>query len=405
MLPRRSRQVFISVAFGLIATIVAGCAAGGFHPEDGVKADAGMSSGAAARDEQMAQASAQQFEAKTPMWNDPLLETYLTEITQRIVAVAKPRPFRYRIRVVRDPSVNAFTPGGGLVYVHAGLLARLENEAQLAMILAHEIAHVTEGHVLKGSQTAHGIQLLAQVAALAGSATGVLKGEALQTVYGYVVHAAVNGHGRSLESEADAVGLDYLIKAGYDPREAPRTFELLLKEYGDPAPIQHFFYNDHPTNVARIERTSQLVKTQYADQLAHRHLIVNTEEFQRRTREVVIAVGRLDYAQKRFNTAAAMFEKALRVAADDPVPSYYLAKIALETSSGTDAVDRAMAYLLNAIRADATYAPAYRELGLAHYRKGDRPKAIAALERYLALDPRAKDAHRINTAIQELKRY
>ncbi len=405
MRPRRSRQIFISVAFCLIATVVAGCAAGGFRPGDSVQADVGLSNADAAREEQMALASAQRIEAKTPLWHDPLLEAYLTEITQRIVAVAKPRPYRYRIRVVRDASVNAFTPGAGLVYVHAGLLARMENEAQLAMILAHEIAHVTEGHVLKGAQAAQGIQLLAQVAAVAGAATGILKGEALQTVYGYVVNAAVNGHGRSQESEADAVGLDYLVKAGYDPREAPRTFARLLQEHGDPAPIQHFLYSDHPTNVARLERTSELVRSQYADQLANRPLTVNTEEFSRRTREVVIAVGRLNYAQKRFNTAAAMFEKALRVSADDPVPSYYLAKIALETGSGSDTTDRAIAYLRHAIRADATYAQAYRELGLAHYRKGDRPQAIAALERYLALEPRAKDAPRITTAIQELKRY
>jgi predicted Zn-dependent protease len=119
----------------------------------------------------------------------------------------------------------------------------------------------------------------------------------------------------------------------------------------------------------------------------------------------VVAVGRLDYEQKRFHTAAAMFEKALRVAADDPVPAYYLAKIALETGSGPDTADQAIAHLQHAIRGDATFAPAYQELGLAHYRKGDRPQAIAALERYLALDPRAKDAPRINTAIQDLERY
>ena len=405
MRPHCSRQVLISVAFGLLAAIVAGCATGGFRPGESVRADVGISSADAAREEQMALASAERIEAKTPLWNDPLLEAYLTEVTQRLVASAKPRPYRYRVRVVRDPSINAFTPGGGLVYVHAGLLARMENEAQLAMILAHEIAHVTEGHVLKGAQAAQGIQLLAQVVAVAGAATGMLPREVLQTAYGYAVNAAVNGHGRSQESEADAVGLDYLVNAGYDPREAPRTFERLLQEYGDPAPLQHFFYSDHPTNVARIERTSALVKTQYADHLANRTLIVNTEEFARRTRELVIAVGRLDYEQKRFNTAAAMFEKALRVAADDPVPAYYLAKIALETASGPDTADRAIAHLRSAIRADATYAPAYRELGLAYYRKGDRPQAITALERYLALDPKGKDAQRINTAIQDLKRY
>ena len=157
--------------------------------------------------------------------------------------------------------------------------------------------------------------------------------------------------------------------------------------------------------MARIERTSQLVKTQYADHLADRPLTVNTEGFARRTRELVVAVGRLDYEQKRFHTAAAMFEKALRVTADDPVSFYFLAKIALETASGPDTADRAIAHLQNAIRADATYAPAYRELGLAHYRQGDRPQAIAALERYLALDPRAKDTPRIHGAIRDLRRY
>jgi hypothetical protein len=99
--------------FGLLATIVAGYATGGFHAGDGVPTDAGMSSGAAAREEQMAQASAQRTEAKTPMWNDPCPETYLTEITQRLVAVAKPRPYRYRMRAIKEASINAFTPGGG----------------------------------------------------------------------------------------------------------------------------------------------------------------------------------------------------------------------------------------------------------------------------------------------------
>jgi beta-barrel assembly-enhancing protease len=180
------------------------------------------------------------------MWNDPRLETSLTQITQRIVAVAKPRPFRDRIRVVREPRLNAFTPGGGLI-LHAGLLARRENEAQLAMILANEVAHVTEGHVLKGAKAAQGIQLLAQVAAAAGAATGILRREALQTVYGYVVKAAVNGHGRSQEHEADAVGLDDLVQAGDDPREAPGTFARLLQEYSDPAPLQHLFYSRSPS--------------------------------------------------------------------------------------------------------------------------------------------------------------
>ena len=93
---------------------------------------------------------------------------------QKLVAVARPRPFPYRVRVVSDPGVNAFTFGGGLLYVHAGLIARMENEAQLAMVLAHEIAHVTEGHVVKGIQSAYNKQLLGSAAVVAGASTGVL---------------------------------------------------------------------------------------------------------------------------------------------------------------------------------------------------------------------------------------
>ena len=109
-------------------------------------------------EERMAQAQAQKFDAQNRMWPEPLLEQYMTGLVQKLVAVARPRPFPYRVRVVSDPGVNAFTFGGGLLYVHAGLIARMENEAQLAMVLAHEIAHVTEGHVVKGIQSAYNTQ-------------------------------------------------------------------------------------------------------------------------------------------------------------------------------------------------------------------------------------------------------
>jgi hypothetical protein len=93
--------------FSLLAIIVAGCATGGFHPGDGGTTDAGISSADAAREEQMAQALCAADRGQHPMWNDPRLETSLTQITQRIVTVTKPRPFRHRIRVVREPSLNA----------------------------------------------------------------------------------------------------------------------------------------------------------------------------------------------------------------------------------------------------------------------------------------------------------
>ncbi|HVR44564.1 MAG TPA: M48 family metalloprotease [Thermoanaerobaculia bacterium] len=353
----------------------------------------------------MAQAQAQKFDAENEMWPEPLLETYLTGLVQKLVAVAKPRPFPYRVRVVSDPTLNAFTFGGGLLYVHAGLIARMENEAQLAMVLGHEIAHVTERHVTKGIEKAYTTQLLLGAAVTAGASTGIIPtGPALDIAYGTTMNAAINGHGRNQEREADTLGIQYMVKAGYDPREAPITFELLLMEYGDQSRAANFFYGSHPKNVERYETLSKLAKGKYAKDVKEKRLIVNTEEFKRVTRSVVIATGRLDYEQARFSTAQAMFEKAVRAWQDDPVPHYYLGKIALETGVG-DGVDRALKHLEDAIKADAQYAPAYRELGLAQYRKGDRPSAIASLEHYLTLEPKAEDAKQIKSTIQELKRF
>ena len=353
----------------------------------------------------MAQAQAAKFDAEHKMWPEPLLETYMTGLVQKLSAVTKPRPFPYRVRVVSDPSLNAFTFGGGLLYIHAGLIARLENEAQLAMVLGHEMAHVTERHVTKGIESAYTTQLVVGGAVAAGASTGIIPtGQMLDVAYKSTMNAAINGHGRNQEREADTIGIDYMVKAGYDPREAPITFELLLKEYGDQGRITNFFYGSHPNNVERFETLSKLAAGKYAKDVKEKKLAVNTEEFKRVTRSVVIATGRLDYEQTRFSTAQAMFEKAVRSWQDDPVPHYYLGKIALETGAG-DGVDRALKHLGDAIKADAAYAPAYRDLGLAQFRKGDRPAAIISLERYLTLEPKAEDAKQIASTIAELKRF
>ena len=84
-----------------------------------------------ADEEKMARANAQKFEASNKMWADPLLDAYLNGLMQKVLAVAHPRPFQYTIRVVSDGSINAFTFGGGALYIHAGLLARRKQGAQV----------------------------------------------------------------------------------------------------------------------------------------------------------------------------------------------------------------------------------------------------------------------------------
>ncbi len=272
---------------------------------------------------EIARQNAAQFDAGASFVDDPRLDAYLNAIVQRLAAHAEPRPFEYRLKVVSDAAVNAFTFGGGFLYVNAGLLARMENEAQVAMVLGHEIAHAAESHVTEGMKADAGINLLGQLAGQAAAASGRIDGEVLAKTYEYSMSAAINGHGRGQESEADELGLEYMFEAGYDPREASGTFEALLKEYGDASKREAFFYSSHPRNEERMARADAWAEANAA-RFEAAQLTVNTEEFQQVTHALVVAMGKLDYDNDRFDSARAMFTKAAADGVVDPEPQRYL---------------------------------------------------------------------------------
>jgi predicted Zn-dependent protease len=272
---------------------------------------------------EIARNNAAQFDAQSSFIDDARLDAYLNGIVQRLAAHAVPRPFEYRIKVVGDSSVNAFTFGGGFLYVNAGLLARMENEAQVAMVLGHEIAHAAESHVVEGMKADAGINLAGQLAGQAAAASGRVNGEVLAKTYEYSMNAAVNGHGRGQESEADELGIEYMAKAGYDAREASGTFAALLKEYGDESKVDSFFYSNHPRNEERMARADAWAEAN-ATRFASAEPLVNTKEFQQATHDIVVAMGKLDYENGRFESARAMFTKAAVDGVDDPEPRRYL---------------------------------------------------------------------------------
>ena len=272
---------------------------------------------------EIARGNAAQFDAQASFIDDARLDAYLNGIVQRLAANAVPRPFEYRVKVVGDSSVNAFTFGGGFLYVNAGLLARMENEAQVAMVLGHEIAHAAESHVVEGMKADAGINLLGQLAGQAAASSGRIDGEVLAKTYEYSMNAAVNGHGRGQESEADELGIEYMAKAGYDAREASGTFEALLKEYGDESKVDAFFYSSHPRNEERMAAADAWAEKNAA-RFASAEPIVNTQEFQQATHAIVVATAKLDYDNGRFDSARAMFTKAASDGVDDPEPQRYL---------------------------------------------------------------------------------
>ncbi len=363
-------------------------------------------------------------------WDDPLLEEYLSSVAAKLVPEEARQAGAPAVRIVvlKDPTLNAFAMPNGKVYVHTGLLSRLQNESQLAMILGHEVTHVTNRHALKFNRDPRNKQIFFTMAGIA-AALGVAVAPGQPPRQGYYVSAevlrttsniflglglqlafiaAVNGFGRDLEREADREGLERMVAAGYDPREAPRVFELLRDDHGDGSRLEDFFFGNHPRLDERIANTRELLETHPPPPGV---LAANVEDFALRTRTVVRENAALDIRAGRFGLAKAQLDRVLRLAPEDPTTHLYVGDLyRLQAQRAKNPADKPLllgqareAYE-RAAQLDATFPDPFRQLGLLYYQSKDPEKAMAAFRAYLGLKPDAPDARRIKEYLVELER-
>ncbi|HEX9409424.1 MAG TPA: M48 family metalloprotease [Methylomirabilota bacterium] len=365
-------------------------------------------------------------------YDDPLLEDYLASVAARLVPeeaqeAGAPAP---RIAVFRDPALNAFAMPNGKIYVHTGLLSRVENESQLSMILGHEMTHVTNRHALMFNRDAQNKQIWFTALAIAASlgvavAAGGQQGkgnyvsaEVLRTTSNIFLGlglqlafiASVNGFGRDLEREADREGMDRMVKAGYDPREAPRVFALLKNDHGDGSKLENFFFGNHPRLDERIANTQELLKTKYAN-VDTGDAVANNDEFAMRTRTVVRENAALDIRAGRFGLAKAQLDRVLPLAPKDPTTHLYYGDLyRLQAQRARNPFDKPM-LVAQALQAyekaaelDATFPDPFRQMGFLYYQSRQSDKAKEAFRKYLALKPDAPDSRRIKEYLVELER-
>jgi predicted Zn-dependent protease len=193
------------------------------------------------------------LEEKDLLWEDPALDRYLARIADRIDRRRPPETPDLKIHVIKDPNVNAFTSGAGNIFFNAGMIALMENEAQLAMVLAHEAAHIDEGHVTEGLQQRQQVGLVGAIAGAVGLAAG-LPNEVVRLGVGLGSQYVVSDFSRDQEREADRVGIEYLADAGYNAFEGAQSFEVMRSLYGEQGGVAAFFAT-HPRS---SERQSEL---------------------------------------------------------------------------------------------------------------------------------------------------
>lgn len=193
--------------------------------------------------------------SKSPLYTrNPEIVRYVASVGAKVVNQSDRTNIDWRFYVVDSPQINAFALPGGHVFITSAALRNLKSEAELAGVLAHEIAHVEKRHGTKQLQKT----LLAQgvaIAALGDQSAGV------QVAGQLAIGVAMNGYSRSQEDEADERGTDLAYKAGYDPKGLLGFFETLKQAHPD-SPEWMAWASDHPRTGDRIERVNAHIAKQ-----------------------------------------------------------------------------------------------------------------------------------------------
>jgi predicted Zn-dependent protease len=214
------------------------------------------------QDVQLGKENAAQVRKQMTVINDPVLTGYVTRVGQRLVSSheAQESGFPFTFEVVADPSINAFALPGGPMFINTGLLRAVDNEAQLAGVMGHEMSHVVLRH---GTNQASKSKLIELPAVLGSQMTGSsMVGKLAQLGIGLGANSVLLKFSRSAESQADLMGSHLMAEAGYDPMQMARFFEKLNSEGGARAPQ---FLSDHPNPENReraIEEEAQRLPEQ-----------------------------------------------------------------------------------------------------------------------------------------------
>jgi beta-barrel assembly-enhancing protease len=301
---------------------------------------------------------------------DPVLTAYLQGIMDRLYPEFKNR---LRVRLLSAQQINAFALPNGSIYVNAGLIARFENEAQLATVLAHEGAHFTHRHSLQQAERLRNAAAFALVVAMLGVP---LVGDiaALSSMFGY---------SREHEREADEIGYQRLVAAGYSARETIRTFEHLQAEIKAADINEPFFFASHPRLQERIDSFNTLIRDSDNGEAGR-------ERFIEATAGLRLASLAGDLAAYRYKQIILMLGNPATRREYPPEASYFLGEAYRLRNEAGDEAAAEREYTL-AIETAPHYAPSYRALGLLHFRRGNSGEAAARLRHYLALDPDAVD--------------
>ncbi|MCS6874245.1 MAG: M48 family metallopeptidase [Pyrinomonadaceae bacterium] len=216
---------------------------------------------------------AAEIDQQVKLVDDPIITEYINRVGQNLVLHSDAK-IPFTIKVIESDEVNAFALPGGFFYVNTGLILATDTEAELASVMAHEIAHVAARHAIEnfGKSRLLGIGIIAGII-FGGGVTSTI----LQNVGGLGEGLAYLHFSRSAEEEADMLGVQYLYAAGYDPTAMATMFEKLAAQNRKKPSALKKLFSTHPPSLERRDKVLALV-ARFPEKQEY---IISTSEYQR----------------------------------------------------------------------------------------------------------------------------
>lgn len=327
----------------------------------------------------------QQLERADYLHENEELRVYIMSVMQKLYPEYGDA---IRVQVVSSPSLNAFALPNGSIYTNTGMLVRLDNEAQLATVLAHEGVHFTHKH---SWQQRRNVKNSTAFSTSFGMLTGI------PALGDLMALSSMLGFSRDMEREADAEGFQRLAAAGYDVTQAPVTFEHLLAEVEALDIDEPYFFSTHPALEDRIESFNELVQQHgttngyrgeqaYSLQVADLQLELLQDYLELGQYQSVLLILERPDAFERY-----------------PLSAWYYLGEAYRLRGEEEDTERSATAYATAIRLVPEFAPSWRAMGLHYMKQDDAEQAESHFDRYLELMPDASDRAYIELYRTKLK--
>ncbi|MBF0478871.1 MAG: M48 family metallopeptidase [Candidatus Omnitrophica bacterium] len=323
------------------------------------------------------------------IYHNQALEDYLRQMASQLLpARARESGISINVKMLKDPEFNAFSFSNGKIYIHSGIIAACENEAQLAALLGHEIGHVVNRHALKEFRAT--INKSAFMSAMSGLG---LAGAIMQI--GTMSSAA--GYSQHLEFEADELGFTMMKDNGYDVHESKILFQSLEKHLAEEEIKTPFFFSSHPQVKSRISSFQHLI-----DQtgMLPATRIQNNQIFYNLTKDIRKINIELCLMRGYFKTAERFLNQYINLFPNEGNGYFLKGELFRQRTDITqgrkeraksDDWNTAISLYEHALNLDPSLTKIYKFEGYIYEKTKQMPKARDVFTKYLEHNPQAED--------------